>query len=257
MRARLQNYYWLIKSLGFLGFLFYKLQLLSVQLLRIQHPVPLISKRAKFPLLFRPNSSDHAVFFQVFVNQGYRCLDKVHNPELIIDCGANVGYTSAYLLSRFPTARVIAVEPDPENFAMLEMNLARYTGRYRTIRSAVWSHATRLVLAGTEPGSEWSRSVKEASTTESSRFVATDINTLLEESGFPRISILKIDIEGAEIDVFASNYQKWIPKVDNLVIELHGEECAAVFEKAIAEEKFVRSRCGELMVCTRPKTSAS
>lgn len=251
MMERFQNYWLLISSLGFWQFLFYKLQLLRVRLLRIDHPISLFSKQAAFPLQFRPGTSDHAVFFQIFVHQEYRCLDHAHDVKLIIDCGANIGYTSAYLLSRFPKASLIAVEPDPENFAMLERNLVRFAGRYRALRSAVWSHGTKLVVSGKERGGEWSRSVKLADGDESPNFVATAIGTLFEESGCPRISILKIDIEGAEKAVFSSNYESWLPKVDNLAIELHGRECASIFEKAIASQNFAVSQCGELTVCTR------
>lgn len=251
MRERLQSYRLLISTLGFWQFLFYKIQLLRVHLLRLERPVSLFSKYAKFPLRFRPNTSDHAVFFQVFVNLGYRCLDDARDVSLIIDCGANVGYTSAYLLTRFPTARVIAVEPDPENFTMLEMNLAGYGERYRAVRAAIWSHATGLVMASKEPGTEWSRSVKLANGDEAASLQATDIGSLLDQSGCPTISVLKIDIEGAETAVFSSNYESWLSKVDNLAIELHGQEAVSIFEKAIASQHFKVSQCAELTVCTR------
>jgi hypothetical protein len=44
---------------------------------------------------------------------------------------------------------------------------------------------------------------------------ATDIGTLLDRSGEQRISVLKVDIEGAERVVFVKNYESWLPKVDN------------------------------------------
>lgn len=268
MKERWRIYRFLIARLGLWQFLVYKLQLLRVRLFRIAQPVSLFSKRAAFPLRFRPNTSDLGVFFQVFVHQEYRCLDNARNVNLIIDCGANVGFTAAYLLSRFTAAQLIAVEPDPENFRMLEKNLAPYAGRYRALRSAIWSHATDLVIAGKEPGGEWARRVILANNEGSAHsagsaqahsassgqdaVVATDIGALLQESGCARISILKIDIEGAEAAVFSTNYEGWISKIDNLVIELHGEECTSIFKKAIAPQNFTLSQCGELTVCTRP-----
>lgn len=61
-----------------------------------------------------------------------------------------------------------------------------------------------------------------------------NIGTLLNNSGFDRISILKIDIEGAEAIIFSSDYESWIGKVENLVIELHNDECRTAFRKAIS-----------------------
>jgi hypothetical protein len=81
--------------------------------------------------------------------------------------------------------------------------------------------------------------------------IATDIWQLLEESGFDRISILKIDIEGSEMEVFSSSYSEWLPHVDHLVIELHSHECVVAFHKAITTEPFVLSSCEELVFCNR------
>jgi FkbM family methyltransferase len=226
-------------------------QLLRLCFLPTKKPVSVFSKLAKSRLKFRPGTSDHAVFFQVFVHRGYGCLDKMRDVNLIIDCGANVGYTSVYLLNRFPHARLVAVEPDPDTFSILKANLAPYAGRSRAICSAVWSHSAALVFSGNQPGAEWSHSVRPPNNSEPANLMATDVGTLLEESGAERISILKIDIEGAESAVFSSNYENWVKRVDNLVIELHSEECRSIFETAIAAEHFEISRSGELTVCTR------
>jgi len=101
------------------------------------------------------------------------------------------------------------------------------------------------------PGWEWARTVREAKEGEAQTIMATDVGTLLKESEFDRISILMIDIEGAEAIVFSSNYQEWLPKVDNLAIELHDEECSSTFFKAIAGQNFEVSKSKELVLCKR------
>lgn len=251
IQARWRHYHLLITTLGLWQFLFYKLQLLRLRFLPTKKPVSVFSKLVKYSFKFRPGTSDHAVFFQIFVHRVYGCLDKFRDVKLIIDCGANVGYASVYLLNRFPQSRIIAVEPDSDTFAVLKTNLAPYTGRFRAICSAVWSHPAGLVFSGSQPGFEWTNSVRPPSNSEPANLMATDIRTLLEGSGAERISILKIDIEGAESVVFSSNYENWIRRVDNLVIELHGEECRSIFETAVADERFAISQSGELTVCTR------
>jgi FkbM family methyltransferase len=211
------------------------------------------SKAAARPLWCRAQSSDWGVFHQIFVVREYSCLDEVADPRLIIDCGANVGYSSAYFLSRFPTARVIAIEPDPGNFEMLERNLRPYRDRVQALRSAVWSHAAGLVLdAPYRDGREWARRVSECPRGETPDVMATDIGTLLKGAGANTISILKIDVEGAEATIFANNYESWIDRVDNLVVELHDEGCADVFFHSIAHIPFTISRYGELTICKKP-----
>lgn len=213
----------------------------------------LSSRYAKFPLYCRPGTSDIDVFQQIFISREYRCLDDNRDVELIIDCGANVGYSAAYFLSRFANTSLIAIEPDPENFAMLEANLAPYIGRFRALRSAVWSRQVGLVISELPfgDGREWARTVRETRTGEIPAMVAIDIGTLFKESGYDRISILKVDIEGAESIVFSSNYETWIGKVDTIVIELHNKTCETIFHNAISGLNVELSRCDQLTVCKK------
>jgi FkbM family methyltransferase len=211
------------------------------------------SKHSHFVLWCRRDASDLSVFGQIFIQREYRCLDTVPSAGLIIDCGANTGYSAAYFLTRFQTARVIAIEPDPENYALLCLNLAGYGTRATCVQAGVWSHSTTLMLDETHAavGQEWARTVRPARAGEPDGIKAVDIGSVLRESGAERISILKIDIEGSEREVFARNTAEWLPRVDNLVVELHGEECVQVFDAAVANLPFVRSTCDELTVCQR------
>jgi FkbM family methyltransferase len=247
------KYWYFALNVGWAQAAFYVLQRLRSAASRSRVPYALYSKRLRFPVYCRPSTTDVNVFNQILLRHEYRCVDDVRDPALIIDCGANVGYSAAYFLSRYPRAYLIAVEPDPENFEMLQTNLKSFAGRFRAICSAVWSRPARLVLAESYlgPGQEWARQVCEAQAGDANAFAATDIGTLLRDSGFARVSILKMDIEGAEAEVFSSGYDTWLPKIDNLVIELHSDECEAIFAKAIERENFTRSRCEELHVCKR------
>lgn len=216
------------------------------------------SRHARFQLFCRAGTSDVDVFSQIFVNREYRCLDRVDASGLIIDCGANVGYSAAYFLTRFPRAFVVAVEPDPGNFELLSRNLAPYERRARALHTGVWSHPTGLAIAEEKfgDGREWAVTVREARAGERPAMMATDVATLLAGSGYPRISILKVDVEGAERAIFADRPGPWLDLVDNLVIELHGAECEAVFHRAIAGRGFEVSRCDELTVCSRSNPAA-
>jgi FkbM family methyltransferase len=249
----------LILSLGFAGFALYKLQRLRMRFFGIRTPYTLCSKYARFRLLCRPNTSDMEVFWQIFVKREYRCLDDVKQPKFILDCGANIGYSAAYFLTRFPEATLTAVEPDPANCAMLETNLARFTGRYRVVRSAIWSEETGLAWEETpyRGGQEWSRMVRRAKPGEVPFIFATTIGCLLSESQEDRISILKIDIERSELALFSANYKEWLDRIDNLTIELHDEECASVFHGAIADQGFTLFHCDELTVCRRSRQGST
>ena len=220
-------------------------------------PRPLTARFAAHPLWFRPGSSDAYVFNQIFVEREYRCLDHLTEVDLVIDCGANVGYSSAYFMTRFPNCRVVAVEPDPGNFAALVRNLRPYGDRAVLVHSGVWSRPCGLVLSEElfGDGLEWSRQVRPCRPGEAAQMTATDIGTLVGQSGAERVSVLKVDVEGAEAVIFGENYEHWIRLCDNIVIELHlgDPRCAELLHRAIAGLPFETSRCGEVTVCTRPR----
>lgn len=215
------------------------------------HRFPIKVKGFEHPFWGRFGTSDVGVFNQIFNEREYACLIDVKNPKLIIDCGANVGYSSLWFLHHYPNANLIAVEPDSGNFELCQMNLAPYKERVRLVQSGIWSHEIGLLVVREESKDrqEWAFQVRECREGEIPHLLGTDIGSLLNQSGFEEIDILKVDIETAEKIVFAKNYEPWLRKVKNIVIELHNKECEEVFLKALAPYNYDLSRSGELTVC--------
>ena len=221
----------------------------------------LTSRFAQHALRCRHRTSDLNTFNQIFVEREYACLDDLEHVDLIIDCGAYVGYSSAYFLTRFPNSQVVAIEPDPKNFAVLRKNLAPYGNRVELLHMAVWSHPAFLVFSETKyrDGQAWTTHVRERKSGEGPSVTAIDISKILEQSGRQRISILKVDIEGAEGVVFqrGSGIEKWIDRVDAIAIELHDDSefgpCSDIFLGSISQQGFQISRSGELTICKRPR----
>lgn len=218
-------------SLGLLNTLHFKVQQFRAQRRSRHQPILLRTRLARFPLVCRPDTTDIHLFHQIFVEKAYRFLDDEREVGWIVDLGANVGYSAAYLLTRFPGSRVLAVEPDPDNFAILSRNLAPYGDRARLVKSAVWSQAARLVLNA--DAREWNRSVREAREGERADIEAVGVADLLREHGIDRVSILKMDIEGSEREVFGRGHEEWLGRVRTIATELHGDECREVFERAV------------------------
>jgi FkbM family methyltransferase len=242
---RVEYYSTAYRNLGLLPFLHFEYQ----KRLRHSERFDLISKKLDYPVSARPKTSDLLVFYQVLVFDEYRCISGLQSPTLIIDLGANVGYSTAYFLSQFKGCAVIAVEPDPGNFGELQKNVAPYGVRATTIKAAAWPRLERIGLEHRGQGREWSTRVKPAT---DGTVQAVTVPELLKASGHERIALLKIDIEGAEIDLFKSGTSEWLGKVDNMVIELHSDEAREVFYDAIAKSNFSLSMCDELTVCLKP-----
>lgn len=214
-------------------------------------------KRLQHPVQLRSGTSDIEVFYQIFVEQEYAAMDSLREVGLIIDGGANVGYSAAYFLSTFPACEVIAIEPDPENAIILRDNMQPYGERVRCVEAGLWSHSARLKMAESSfrDGAHWARQVRECGPDESGGLDSVGIGELLADSGHQRISVLKLDIEGAETVLFSSGYENWIDKVDTFVIELHEDSpwgnASAAFHKAVEGRDLELSRSGELTIARR------
>lgn len=80
------------------------------------------------------------------------------------------------------------------------------------------------------------------------------VSKLLEDSDFDRIDILKIDIEGAEKELFSTNSKKWLNKVNIIVLELHDrmrKGCSEAVYNAIDKSIWREWSKGEKVVFVR------
>jgi FkbM family methyltransferase len=202
----------------------------------------------RFPLFYRPGTSDADVFHQVFVRREYECAVGLPGIEFIVDCGANIGASAFYLLHRYATARAVVVEPDSGNMAVCRRNLAPFGDRVTFVQAGVWSSTGHLVVERGKfaDGAEWSFQVRPAKPGETHDVPAFTISDLMELGRFPRIDLLKVDIEAAEAEVFGAGSQEWLRRTRNLVIELHGPECEHAVGKAMSGFESGIAHCGEL-----------
>jgi FkbM family methyltransferase len=207
-------------------------------------------------------ASDMNVFSQIFAWEEYACMRSIPSPRWILDLGANVGYSSVYFLSCFPTASVIAVEPDPDNCDLCRRNLAPYGERARVVPGAAWSTRARLALSrGTfGDGREWATQVFDGAGQEG-LVQGYDVPSLMEMTGGEPIDILKVDVERSELEIFGDTSSVWLPKVRNICIELHGADCREMFLRALRGFEYDPGSSGELTLCrnlrlkTKPEQS--
>ncbi len=72
----------------------------------------------------------------------------------------------------------------------------------------------------------------------------------MKEEEIETIDLLKIDIEGSELELFRSEAcGKWMRRVKNLAIELHDPDCAIAFLGALGGFQYVPLQSGELQIC--------
>jgi len=127
------------------------------------------------PVKLRANSSDLSVFTQVFLDNDYNLrrfsryveicrsfsdIDRGATP-LILDCGANIGLSSLYFAKNWPSAHVVAVEPDPSNFELLRRNVAAHA-HIQPVQAAVCAENGAVRIMNTD-AQEWARRTERVS----------------------------------------------------------------------------------------------
>lgn len=196
--------------------------------LRMRHPL------MRLPCVVRCPSSDVPTYEQVFLKHEYDCQLR-RSPQVIIDAGANIGLASIYFATRFPEARIIAIEPEDGNLEVLRLNTREYLN-VTVFPGALWGRDEQLHVVDNSYGN-WgfmTSSVGDPQSKAASIAQETcgiTVPSLLKKYGIQRVDIFKIDIEGAEKELF-EDCAAWIEQVDALIVELHDRMkpgCAASF----------------------------
>ena len=186
------------------------------------------------PIFLRHNTSDVKTFDKIFLDEEYHVsLD--HPPEIIIDAGANIGAASVYFAARYPRAKIFSIEPETSNFEMLLKNTAPYPN-IRCLQKALWFTNEPLVIKNQNVNKESFEIGQKEEDREQEIIQSITVNDLIQQFDLPGIDILKIDIEGAEKEVFSNNME-WLQKVGLIFIEYHDRKktgCRDSVVKAVA-----------------------
>ena len=187
-------------------------------------------------IYIRLHASDSALLGQMFVDEAYNLETLPRNGELrtwlsscarrgkrplIVDAGANIGLSALAFSAQVPDAIVLAIEPEPDNFELLQLNTVGYP--ILPLPVALGAGDDRLLLANPNRG-EWGYIASLRSPQGSDR--AIEVPGITVDKIFESFShdcqpfIVKIDIEGAETEVFESG-GRWIESVPLIIVELH------------------------------------
>ncbi len=75
---------------------------------------------------------------------------------------------------------------------------------------------------------------------------------IMDASGFSEVDLLKLDIEGAEADLFRDGPPDWLKRVTNVAVELHDRFRPGCTERVLdALQGWNRTKHGEYDVFTR------
>jgi FkbM family methyltransferase len=226
--------------------------------LAIKHRMPLV-RHAAVPVRIRDAGtvwladwSQLMVAWEVFLMNAYGDYALPEHPATILDLGANVGLASMFFRLRYPDARIVAVEPDRDAARLAERNLR---GLDVQIINAAVAPASGTTILYRRPGESWTASTV-AGNGERHTVEAIALDSLIERMG--EVTIMKVDIEGAEHDVLAASRR--LDAVAYIIGEVHpvaGSSTRHFFDILhdfdISVDAIVDGK-GTFVACARPKS---
>jgi FkbM family methyltransferase len=171
--------------------------------------------------VFIRDSADESVVAEIFKHHEYRAAEEIIKNATfpIIDVGAHAGFFSLYVRSLNPTVQIIAVEPEPNNVAQLQKHF-----KENSIRNVDIIEAAIAGNTGTRPfyQSLDSHNHSLLTPTDSAITVPTLIlSGLFKKCIIKRSSLLKLDIEGAEYEVFLNTKPELFKNIGAIILEYH------------------------------------
>lgn len=171
-----------------------------------------------------PIVADGTIVHETWVENVYQLPERMDGLT-VLDIGANIGVVSVYCASR--GANVYAVEPEPDNLALLHKNIEvnRVGHRVTVIPAAVggstgqgWITASRG--NGTLVGQE------QQDTSPCDVYTLSD---LLDINEIDAVDICKIDIEGSEYELFKQVPQATLERCAYITLEFNGTNKPTAF----------------------------
>jgi FkbM family methyltransferase len=156
---------------------------------------------------------------ELLLGRCYAVWPPVRDNPVIIDAGANIGVATLYFRRLFPTARIISIEPQPVSAALLRANVgSQPIEKGEVLECALTGDGQPRPLVGEGITAKLAEAGdKKPSETRDNLVKAVTLQDVMAND---RIDILKLDIEGAELEVIQSSTTD-LQRVDQLIAEVH------------------------------------
>lgn len=142
--------------------------------------------------------------------------------ETILDIGAHVGSAARLFKARYPNARVIAFEPNPISFGILERNLEGVSDIELVRAGLSDSNGITKLFAGRYSSMQASMLPNEENTAEHVQVDCINAAEALVSRGIERVSIIKLDAEGYEMRILKA-LGRYAVSADIVYLEYHSE----------------------------------
>jgi FkbM family methyltransferase len=200
----------------------------------------------RHPFTFQRTESHVGAVIQSIFRREYSKLPKQFEPRVFIDAGAFIGDLTCLWATEFPQARVVALEPNADNFGFAQRNTRPFGNRIILLRAGLWSDCGRMDMTGANWGARL-----EAGQPGQGTVQVLDVGALMGQLSLERIDVLKLDIEGAESRVLSEGCLQWLDRVSCLIVEFHGDHIEKEVTSRLVEQGLRGRRFRSLVYFTR------
>jgi FkbM family methyltransferase len=166
-----------------------------------------------------PRPRWHPAAHRDALQRRYQAIVARQKTPLIVDCGAYIGVSSLWFAACFPRARIVAIEPAPDNAKLLRRNAEGH--QIEVIEAGVGAEESTLALVDSGNGTMGYRTVDAPDAMCQVPIVPLrDILARNQESTYEPL-ILKVDIEGSEKPLFANARWEDLDKFPIIILEEH------------------------------------
>ena len=167
------------------------------------------------------SDADESVFSEVFVDRAYRILDDIiTKANTIIDVGAHIGAFAIYAATINPKAQITAYEPEPSNFKIFKENIKlNHINTITPKNLAVAGKQEQRTLYINEDSHNHSLTKDLQKQLSETTVQTTTLEAIIQKHG--QISLLKMDCEGAEFEIFTVTNSATLAKIQHIYIEYH------------------------------------
>jgi len=160
---------------------------------------------------------DVDVVHELLVRGEYDGLVLPETARTVVDVGANIGVASVQFRARYPDARIVACEPDPTTFAKLERTLAGDAKAELANVAVAADEGERILFSS--PWGVVSSFQRTLAVQEEVPVRTVTLASVFRDHGFDEVDLLKVDVEGAETEVFTDPAA--LAQVQAIIGEIH------------------------------------
>jgi len=165
------------------------------------------------------DTNSWSTFFEVFIKNSYESdLVKFEKDDVVVDLGANIGMFTLFASNK--VKKVYSIEPLPDTYECLVKNTKKLENVI-TLNKAIYSTEKEMEFIQNEISIS-SSFFRKKPNSETIKVKTIKFDNMLKEHNISRVNYLKVDIEGAEFDLFENINEDYLQNnIDKIFMEVH------------------------------------